>query len=145
MSTMTRTKPTTKTAKTTRKHRAPAGPVGPVGPAATERAEAAAVELVEMLEAQGVKFAAPELAPSQIASSILAAWKLASDGPRDSDADFLLAVSGAVDGLAHAVLEDDRIIDVVRIASHGPLGAVDKVELRASAIFDGHVTDAVFE
>ena len=103
MSTMTRTKQTTKTAKATRKHRAPAGPVGPVGPAATERAEAAAAELVEMLEAQGVKFAAPELAPSQIASSILAAWKLASDGPRDSDADFLLAVSGAVDGLAHAL------------------------------------------
>ena len=103
MSTMTRTKPTTKTAKATREHRAPGRPVGPVGPAATERAEAAAVELVEMLEAQGVKFAAPELAPSQIASSILAAWKLAADGPRDSDADFLIAVSGAIDGLAHAL------------------------------------------
>jgi hypothetical protein len=100
MTTTTRTKPTTKNAKATREHRAPARPVGP---AATERAEAAAAELVELLQAHGVKFAAPDKAPAQIAASILAAWKLAAEGPRDSDADYLLAVSGAVDGLAHAL------------------------------------------
>jgi hypothetical protein len=45
------------------------------------------VELVEMLKAQGVKFAAPELAPSQIAASILAAWMLAAAGPRSEAVD----------------------------------------------------------
>jgi hypothetical protein len=111
MTTMTRTKPTTKKAKATREHRAPGRPVGP---AATERAEAAAVELVEMLKAQGVKFAAPELAPSQIAASILAAWKLAADGPRDSEADYLIAVSGAVDGLAHALASKAPMASLAR-------------------------------
>ena len=109
---MLKTKTRTKATKAPHATRSIPGPVEIVGPArsmtaeqrdAIDRSAAAAAELVELLQANGVTFAAPELAPSQIASSILAAWKLAADGPRDSDADFLIAVSGAIDGLAHAL------------------------------------------